>query len=185
MIRQAIAGFHRYTPFLSNLRAYLPKFDDVYTYKFNIAENAYYDPFISDHTNKLCGINLGLKKHNNSVRIGWTPSAKYENQFDIKLYAYSNGERIIAPITTLRAFQYMIVEFSISDTPALAMFKKSKFDFCVNVAYKVLKGDKVVFNRAKTVLFSGKKSKFVFEHNPYFGGKDAAYFNHTIYLEKL
>jgi len=65
------------------------------TYKFKFPKEdwfPYSDPDDLD-ISKLCGFSYGLH-HNNSVRIGWTPDFKKEDQFILYFYLYNNGVRI-------------------------------------------------------------------------------------------
>lgn len=79
---------------------------------FRIRKNSWYDPEVhGHHIHKIKGNSFGLwtSHHNNSIRLGFSPSKK-EGSFFIYTYIYNNGVRITNEIAQIREMQKLSIE---------------------------------------------------------------------------
>lgn len=124
-----------------------------------------------DQVNKLFGISEGFH-HWNSARIGWR--CLDGEEIEILAYAYVNGKRIIKPMIKCKAQEWVFLHIE---------NKRSKYVFKAltpNSQSITISIDKIT----KITVYSLFKL-FMYKLYPYFGGKQSAPHDMSLYLVKL
>ena len=176
-------GKHWYSPIWKRIINYLPSAEEQFFYELSLDNSCWYDEdeFGLIHTNKICGIQLGREKHNNTVRIGWRPTTrKGQKMFALCLYYYERGKRNWVDLVKLYPNQKAEIIMWLDDAPIVDALMDKDYSFCVNVKAKV--GN---YEAERTVLFRDEKPNWIWHHNPYFGGLTPALNEHIIELKSI
>ncbi len=185
MIFKSRIGKHYYKMPLRNILSLIPTKRKEFSYKFDIDSRAWYVHDTNHHTNKICGIRWGYEPFNNSVRIGWRPSSfKGLPCFQIMLYSYVNGKRVYSPVTKIMYGQKCSIEMEINDKALDKRFEyNTMYQMAVNIKFTVHKQNEEDYECIKSVVFDEKpNTEWIFQEQPYFGGKQTAITNHYINL---
>lgn len=142
---------------------------DVNTdYDFSFDENCWFELKEEDDydINKLCGFSYGLH-HNDSIRLGWRPSAE-KSKIDLFTYYYNNGKRDFKFLCTIH-----------TDRIHNATIELLNDSFLVSVRDSLGKNVGV-----GSVPFEFPKLKLGYFLFPYFGGNKTAPNDMNIWLRR-
>lgn len=134
-----------------------PSYEREHYYQIDIDSKAYYHGGTTS-PNRICGVSVGRDASNNSVSVGWLPSTLGDMPcFEIFLISFSNGVRIITPVTKIKFSQAFSVDMFFDEKSDYEGHKKSQHDWAVNVYFKVYEDNRLEFNTHRAVMFRGSK----------------------------